>query len=170
MIVLDVDGVLTDGKLFFSSDGEAIKGFHVRDGMGITLAHRAGIHTAIITGRTSKIVAKRAGELHIQDVCQGSSDKWAVLTVLRQKYHLDLTEICYIGDDLNDLPLVNTVGFSCAVADGAAEVKEAADYITQYAGGCGAVREVVEYILKAQGRWDDLVATYRKPGDHQLCQ
>lgn len=163
LLVLDVDGVLTGGQLVFGPDGEAMKVFHVHDGLGITAAHRAGLKTAVITGRESEMVRCRGVELNITEVCQGAMDKVARLEELAVKFGLALEEICYIGDDLNDLAVMLRVGLACAVANAAVEVKAAAHYVTTREGGQGAVREVVELVLKAQGKWDWVVESYQHP-------
>ena len=160
LLVLDVDGVLTDGSLIYGPQGEELKTFHVHDGLGINLARQSGLRTAIITGRDSEIVAQRARDLRIEPVLQGVRNKAAALRDLAERLQLDLAEICYVADDLNDLPAVRLAGAVVAVADAAAEVKAAADYVTTRPGGRGAVRETVEVILKAQGRWEQAVAGF----------
>lgn len=164
LLVLDVDGVLTAGQLVFGPDGEAMKVFHVQDGLGITTAHRAGLKTAVITGRESEMVHRRGLELNITEVCQGAQDKVARLEELAVKHGLLMEEICYVGDDLNDLAVMLRVGLACAVANAAPEVKAVAHYVTNREGGQGAVREVVELVLKAQGKWDSVVENYKRPG------
>lgn len=160
LIVLDVDGVLTSGELIFGTQGELMKKFHAQDGLGIALAHNAGIKTAIITGRKSPMVELRSAELKIADVYQGKMSKIEALQELMTKYNLTLEEIAYVGDDLNDLLILTRVGLPCAVANAAPEVKEHALLITKQSGGNGAVREVMEYILKAQGKWDGIISGY----------
>lgn len=160
LLILDVDGVLTDGQIIFGRDGELMKNFHSQDGLGITAAHRAGLKTAIITGRESQIVHLRSSELKIMDVYQGSISKIEALTALIAKYSLKLEEVAYVGDDLLDLPVMIQVGLSCAVANAVTEVKQRAHFVTVRPGGHGAVREVVEFILKAQEKWDDIVNAY----------
>lgn len=164
LIVLDVDGVLTNGQIVFGRDGELMKAFHAQDGLGITLAHKMGIRTAIITGRESQMVELRSQELKIEDVYQGAMSKTEALGALMDKYQLTLEEIAYIGDDLNDLPVLLRVGFACAVANAAFEVKEHAHFVTQQTGGNGAVREVIEFILKAQGNWEKIIGEYLQGG------
>ncbi|MBU2698990.1 3-deoxy-D-manno-octulosonate 8-phosphate phosphatase (KDO 8-P phosphatase) [Sporomusaceae bacterium BoRhaA] len=170
MIVFDVDGVLTDGQMFFSRDGEALKAFHVRDGLAISLAQRAGLGVAIITARQSEMVRLRGAELKIGDIYQGSPDKVVSMQALIEKHQLDLSQICYIGDDLNDLPLLINVGLACTVANGAEEVQAVSHFVADKPGGQGAVRQIIEMILKSQGKWEDLVAAYRRPGCIGLCQ
>jgi 3-deoxy-D-manno-octulosonate 8-phosphate phosphatase (KDO 8-P phosphatase) len=162
MIVLDVDGVLTNGLMYFGQEGESLKAFHVHDGLGITLAHHAGIQTAIITGRTSEMVRLRAAELKIGDLYQGTLTKITALQQLLVKYTLTLSQICYVGDDLNDLPLLEQVGLACAVANAVDEVKAVSHFTTSLPGGAGAVRQVIEMILKSQGQWKATVAAYQQ--------
>ncbi len=170
LLVFDVDGVLTSGQLFFGPDGEAMKIFHAQDGLGINAAHRAGLKTALITGRESEMVRRRGTELSITDVCQGAQDKIAHLEKLLTKHDLTTDEVAYTGDDLNDLAVMEQAGLACAVANAAPEVKSAAHYVTVRAGGAGAVREIVELILKAQGKWPAVVESYRRPGGDKSCQ
>jgi 3-deoxy-D-manno-octulosonate 8-phosphate phosphatase (KDO 8-P phosphatase) len=160
LLVLDVDGVLSDGKIVFGHDGELMKNFNSQDGLGITIAHRAGLRTAIITGRESQIVHLRGSELKIADICQGSRNKVEALTELIAKYNISLDEVAYVGDDLNDLPVLVRVGLACAVANAVPEVKGYAHLVTNHQGGQGAVREVVEFILKTQGKWESIVSAY----------
>lgn len=160
LFVMDVDGVLTDGTLYFGAKGEALKGFHVLDGMGISLAKKAGLIPAIITGRMSEIVAARARELGIADVYQGRADKRQALEELFSHYNVTAEETAYMGDDLNDLSLLRQVALPIAPANAVPEVKAAAHVVTDKSGGSGAVREALEYILKKQGHWDSLIAQY----------
>lgn len=160
LVVFDVDGVLTDGSIIIGQEGELSKTFHAQDGMGISLAHRAGLRTAIITGRESQIVARRAAELAMGDVHQGAGSKTAALKALLAKYQLEPEQVAYVGDDLNDLPVLLQVGLACAVANAVPEVKERVHYISQKAGGQGAVREIMELILQAQDKWTALVDGY----------
>lgn len=150
LFITDVDGVLTDGRIVLGNDGEELKFFHVHDGLGIKLAQEAGIKTAIITGRESKLVSRRAGELEISEVHQNIKDKLAVFDSLLEKYEISAENAAYIGDDLNDLPILERVGLSLSVANGVEEVREKVDYVTEKAGGEGAVREVIELILASQ--------------------
>lgn len=160
LLILDVDGVLTDGHIIFGRDGELMKNFHAQDGLGITIAHKAGLKTAIITGRESQIVQLRSSELKILDVYQGSKNKLEALYELVEKYNLALEEVAYVGDDLIDLAVMTKVGLSCAVANAVPEVKSHAHLVTNHHGGKGAVREVVEFILKSQGKWEEIIASY----------
>jgi len=160
LIIFDVDGVLTEGHIIFGQDGEALKAFHCQDGMGISLAHKAGLKTAIITGRESQIVHRRATELRIGDIHQGAADKVIALHSLMQKHCLTFEQIAYVGDDINDLPVMVQVGLPCAVANAVPEVKAVAKYIAIRQGGNGAVRDIIEYILKSQNAWENMIAEY----------
>lgn len=160
LIIFDVDGVLTDGKLTLSANGELVKNFNVYDGMGISLLHNAGIKTAIITGRKSEIVKLRSEELKITDVYQGDNNKIRAFEELQEKYKLAVDEIAYVGDDLLDLPIMTKVGFACAVHNAVIDVKTRAHYISEADGGNGGVREIAELILKAQDKWDAIISSY----------
>ncbi|MFT8322964.1 MAG: HAD-IIIA family hydrolase [Bacillus sp. (in: firmicutes)] len=150
LIVLDVDGVLTDGRLFIGSDGVEYKAFHTQDGMGISLAHQAGIKTAIITGRKSMAVIKRAEELKIDFIYEGIVDKLTVLQELIDQIGIDIEEVCYMGDDLNDIPVLTEVGFPCAPNNAIDYVKKQVKLVTKTSGGYGAVREMIDFLLKQQ--------------------
>lgn len=163
VVVFDVDGVLSDGHIYMGLQGEAMKAFSARDGMGITLLHRAGIKTAIITGRQSEIVANRARELKITRVWQGCSDKREAWEELKQELQVKDEEIAYAGDDLNDLPLLLKAGLAATVADAVPEVSDAAQLQSSYNGGQGAVREIAEFILKRQNKWQQLVEGFTGP-------
>ena len=156
LIILDVDGVLTDGGIYMGPDGEAMKRFDIKDGAGIMLWQRTGGMTAILTGRSSKIVENRAKELKISVVRQGCADKRAVYEELKQELNLSDDEIAYIGDDFIDLPVMRVVGLPIAVADAAPEARNAARLVMTHAGGHGAIREAVERILRAQNKWESL--------------
>jgi len=160
LLVLDVDGVLSDGRIIFGHDGELMKNFNSQDGLGITVAHKAGLRTAIITGRESQIVHLRGSELNIADIYQGTKNKVEALSDLIAKYKVTLEEVAYVGDDLNDLPVLVRVGLACAVANAVPEVKNYAHFVTNHQGGQGAVREVIEFILKTQGKWESIVNAY----------
>ena len=151
MILMDVDGTLTDGTLTVQSDGEELKSYHVHDGMGIFMAHLMGFRTGIITGKTSKGLEKRAKILNIQELHQGILDKKTILEKIAQTHGLDLSEIAYIGDDRGDLSVMSTVGFAAAVADAHHSVKDSCHMICTFPGGRGAVREFIEFILESQG-------------------
>ncbi len=149
-IFLDVDGVLTDGTVIYGSDGSELKGFDSQDGFGITAAIKSGIRVGIITGRKSEVVERRAAELGIVDVYQGSIDKVTPLEKVKRTYALDKSEIAYVGDDILDLPILLKVGFSAAPANSVRQVKMRVDYVCKAQGGHGAVREVIDLMLKAQ--------------------
>lgn len=160
LILSDVDGVLTDGGVVFNNQGIETKTFHIRDGLGIKLWMRAGFHFGIITARTSHIVKVRARELGIELVRQGFEEKLPVACELIRDLNLTPEQVCFVGDDLTDIPVIRSVGLGIAVADAADEVRDAAHHTTKVRGGCGAVREVVETVLKAKNRWEDLIQRY----------
>lgn len=160
LLAFDVDGVLTDGAIIYGNDGGEMKAFNVQDGLGISLAHRAGLATAIITGRESEMVKRRGTELKITHIYQNALDKAVLLHQLCTDHSLNPAEVAYVGDDLNDLPVLLRVGFAAAVANAVPEVKEHVHYVARREGGRGAVREIIEYILRAQNKWDDVVAHY----------
>jgi YrbI family 3-deoxy-D-manno-octulosonate 8-phosphate phosphatase len=157
LIVSDVDGVLTDGGLIYDNQGIETKKFHSRDGLGIKLWKRAGFDFGIVTARASHIVKFRAGELGIDILRQGFEEKLGVTQQILGERHLQMEQLCYIGDDLTDLPVIRLAGLGVAVADAADEVRAAARYVTSLPGGRGAVREVIEVILKAKNRWEDVI-------------
>ena len=161
LLLLDVDGVLTDGRLAFDGAGREIKFFHIRDGQGIRFLQQAGIRVGIITGRKSEAVDFRAQDLGIDLVFQKVRDKERTLGAILRKEDLRAEQVCYVGDDLVDLAVLSCVGLAVAVADGAREVKTLAHYTTRFPGGRGAVREICEIILKAQGKWEKIIQTYR---------
>ena len=160
LLLMDCDGVLTDGRIWIFENGEEQKGFHTRDGLGLDLLHRAGLKSGIISGRTSSAVERRAQTLGMTYVCQGCEDKRKAFADIVAQAALTNAEVAFVGDDLNDLPLTLQSGLGVAVADAAPEVRKHAHYVTNALGGYGAIREVVELILKAQGRWEDLVKHY----------
>jgi 3-deoxy-D-manno-octulosonate 8-phosphate phosphatase (KDO 8-P phosphatase) len=162
LLLMDCDGVLTDGRLWLTDDGDEQKSFNTHDGLGLSLLHRAGIKSGIITGRSSRAVARRAQELGIEFVCQGSPDKIAAFEQLLTEAGVDENEVAFVGDDLPDIPIMNRAELAVAVADAVEETRAVAHYITRAKGGRGAVREVIEIILKSQGRWHDLVEDYLK--------
>ena len=161
-LVLDVDGVLTKGDITYTSSGEELKTFHAKDGMGLAIAHYMGLQTAIITGRSSPIVERRAKELNISHIQMGSHNKSVGLQVVLDTLQLEAHEVAYMGDDLNDLGVMSRVGLAMTPQDGVAEIKDIAHYICQANGGEGAVREAVEYILKREGLWEEAVRKYRE--------
>lgn len=154
LLILDVDGVLTDGGITFDSKANELKTFHVRDGHGLVMLRKAGVKIAIISGRNSRAVDRRAKELGITDVWQKCSDKLAAYHKLLAKYGLEDGDVAFIGDDVVDIPLLRKVGFPAAPADAVTEAKEAALFITAAGGGKGAVREVCDLILKSSGKWN----------------
>ena len=158
-LLTDVDGVLTDGRLHFDHQGNETKVFHVHDGAAFAYWHRAGFGSGFLSGRDCPAVVHRAAGLGIAEVHLGNLDKLPVAEEIARRRGLEMYEIAYIGDDLLDLPVLRRVGFAAAVPNGRPEVRAVAHYVTAVAGGAGAVREVVEIILKAKGLWDDVVAT-----------
>lgn len=160
LLLMDCDGVLTDGRIWLFANGEEQKGFHTRDGLGIELWHRAGLTSGIISGRESSAVERRARALGMTYVSLGRSDKEQIFDETLSKARVTNQEVAYIGDDLNDIPLMLRSGLGVAVADASRETREHAHYVTQLAGGYGAVREVIELILKAQNRWSELIRVY----------
>ena len=161
LILSDVDGVMTDGRVIFDNQGIESKQFHIRDGQAVRLWQHAGGQFGIVTGRTSQIVKLRAEELDIEIVRQGISDKWSVVQSLCDELEIDPTEVCFVGDDLPDLAPIQNVGLGVAVADAAEEVCQAADYVTSQVGGHGTIREVVELILKNTNRWQSALKKYQ---------
>ena len=162
LLLMDCDGVLTDGQLELLENGDEQKTFHARDGQGISLFHRAGWKTGIISGRTSSAVERRAQDLKMAFVRQYAKDKIAALEEIVAAAGVSADECAYIGDDVADIPVMRRVGFAVAVADAVEETKQAAHYVTEVKGGHGAVREVTDLILKAQGHWEDLMKLYRQ--------
>ena len=160
LLVLDVDGVLTDGQLFFGEEGEMLKAFNIQDGLGIKLLQSAGIQVGIITGRTSASLKFRAEELGISFITQGRADKFPVLEERRLQYSLELHEIGFLGDDLPDIKCIQQVGLGICVANSNIAVAQLADWQTEKTGGSGAVREVADLILAAQGKLDHIISRY----------
>lgn len=161
LLLLDVDGVLTDGGIILGESDQEFKIFNIKDGLGIKLAQAAGLEVGIITGRASAAVQRRAEDLGIKILFQGQSDKRAAYEQIRANLGLGDHEIAYVGDDLNDLPVLRRVGVRCTVADASEDVKREADYISQLPGGKGAVREIIEWILKRQGKWEFVIQKFR---------
>jgi 3-deoxy-D-manno-octulosonate 8-phosphate phosphatase (KDO 8-P phosphatase) len=182
LLLFDVDGVLTDGKLFFLPDREKseetsqlsaqgsieFKGFHAHDGVATSLARLGGLRTGLITRRFSETVALRARDLRLEFVEQGSQDKGTALAEIARQAGLNLDEIAFVGDDIVDLPAMRAGGLAIAVKNARTEVKNEAHYVTPHAGGDGALRDAVEFILKAQGKWKKAVDDYLggKSGTH----
>jgi len=162
LLVMDVDGVLTDGRIVYESRGADVKAFHVLDGQAVKYWRRAGHEAAILSGRASPTIRRRAEELEIRTVVEDAKVKWPAFQKILKRFRRTADRACYIGDDLPDLPVMARVGFAVATAGAVEEVKRAAHYITRHEGGSGAVREVVELILKYQERWDALMQRYRE--------
>ena len=160
LLVCDVDGVLTDGRLYFTPDGQELKSFHARDGHGIKLLQRTGVATAVISGRNSPAVALRMSSLGVEHVYQGHEDKRVPFASLLDALNLAPEQVAYVGDDLLDLPLMRRVGLAIAVADAHFTLSDAAHWRTAQAGGCGAVREVCDLIMLAQQTLNDVIASY----------
>jgi 3-deoxy-D-manno-octulosonate 8-phosphate phosphatase (KDO 8-P phosphatase) len=160
MLILDVDGVMTDGRVIMDDSGREIKHFDVRDGHGIKLIARYGIKVVLLTGRQSEVVLHRAHDLGIKEIYQKVFNKKEVFVKILRKNKLDAAEAAFIGDDIIDIPVLKAAGFSAAVADALDVVKKSVDYVTQNKGGRGAVREVCEMILRAQGKWPEIAAKY----------
>ena len=160
ILVMDVDGVMTDGRIIINDDGRETKNFDVRDGHGIKLVQRYGIEVALLTGRQSEVVKHRANELGITEVHQKIFNKKEVFAEILQKNNLNANQAAFIGDDIIDIPVLKEAGFSATVADAIDIVKKTVDYVTKNKGGRGAVREVCEMLLQAQGRWPEIAAKY----------
>jgi len=161
LLLLDVDGVLTDGKLYYGNSGEELKAFNIQDGLGIKLLQQGGIQVGIITGRVSTLLQRRADELGINPVIQGREDKLTALRELLENQNLGLHQIAFMGDDLPDLSAINLVGLGITVANACSTLAAKADWQTLRSGGDGAVREAAEMILKAQGKFDTLVERFK---------
>jgi 3-deoxy-D-manno-octulosonate 8-phosphate phosphatase (KDO 8-P phosphatase) len=160
LIVLDVDGTLTDGTVLYDQNGGESKAFHVADGLGIVMAQAAGLRVAVVSGRRSAAVERRMAELRVEDCLLGIGDKASCLRDLMAKYHLQPQGMAFVGDDINDLPAFDVAGTRIAVADASLLVRDRADWVTPRAGGRGAVRDAVEEILHRQGRLDQAVTAY----------
>jgi 3-deoxy-D-manno-octulosonate 8-phosphate phosphatase (KDO 8-P phosphatase) len=160
MLAMDVDGVLTDGTIILHHDGTESKRFSLLDGHGIKMWHRAGLQVAWISGRASDATRRRAEQLDVKLVFEGATTKVPVFEELLRTNGLEARQVAYIGDDLLDLPIVRRAGLGVAVANAVDELKQHADYVTTKAGGAGAVREVIEHILKSSGRWNELMERY----------
>ncbi|PIV39278.1 MAG: hypothetical protein COS29_03495 [Candidatus Omnitrophica bacterium CG02_land_8_20_14_3_00__42_8] len=157
LLILDVDGVLTDGRIIYDNFGDEIKCFNVYDGFGMTLLHRAGIKSVIITAKKTRIVKRRAKDMHVAKV-YSNYEKLKVYEKVIKRFRVKDEETCFIGDDLIDLPVLKRAGLSIAPPEAMEEVKNICHYITKKSGGRGAVREVIEIILKAQGLWDKVTS------------
>jgi 3-deoxy-D-manno-octulosonate 8-phosphate phosphatase (KDO 8-P phosphatase) len=168
MILMDVDGVLTQGGIIMGNHGEALKIFNIQDGLGITLARLAEIKVGIITGRESELVSRRARELKFDVIMQGFYHKLPAYLEVKQSYGLNDDEICYIGDDLLDIDILERVGLAICPANARPEIKNIVDFVTRENGGEGAVRKVIDTILTVQGRWDSVLQTCRWQGEDTL--
>lgn len=164
LLVLDVDGVLTEGGIIYVDDGKEIKNFHVRDGSGLAVWKHVGKKSAIITGRKSRIVEVRAAELDINPVFQGTTQKLEPFRQILAATQLTADQACFIGDDFPDLPVMRSCGLAVAVADACPDVLAKAHYVTRSPGGRGAVRETIELILHCQGHWQPIVEKFRNEG------
>ena len=162
LLLMDCDGVMTDGRIMLLENGDEQKTFNVRDGHGIVLFHRAGLKTGIISGRSSSFVQKRAWELGMPQefVWQGCHNKIETFEDVLARAQLETSAVAFIGDDVTDIPIMQRVGFAVAVADAEEGTKRAAHFVTERTGGHGAVRDVTDLILKAQGKWDELMKRY----------
>jgi len=160
LLVLDIDGVMTDGRIIYSVYGDELKFFDVQDGFGITLLNRAGIKSVIITAKKSRIVKLRGRDMKVAKSYQGYIDKLIPFAMILREFKVTPEEICFIGDDLIDVPVLKRVGFAVAVPNAAPEVKTFAHYVTSRPGGRGAVRELCDMILKSQGKWDLATSQY----------
>jgi 3-deoxy-D-manno-octulosonate 8-phosphate phosphatase (KDO 8-P phosphatase) len=160
LLLMDCDGVLTDGRIWIIDENEDQKAFHIRDGLALELWHRAGLRSGIISGRSSTAVSRRAKGLNISIVHLGQNDKLKAFEETLLETGVSSDEVAFIGDDLNDIPLMLRCGLAIAVSDASSETKARAHYITRASGGNGAVREAIELILKVQNKWDAVVAGY----------
>ncbi|MHB1001382.1 MAG: KdsC family phosphatase [Armatimonadota bacterium] len=170
LLAMDVDGVLTQGDIIYSSTDEEIKAFNIQDGLGLAVARHAGLLTAIVTGRASHAVQRRSVELGITEVCQGVRFKSCAIKMLMEKYSLQSSEIAFIGDDINDIPAFAESGLRIAVNNASIDLKKHSNYITEKNGGCGAVREVIEIILGSQDKWDTAVKSFLRDLEQTECK
>jgi 3-deoxy-D-manno-octulosonate 8-phosphate phosphatase (KDO 8-P phosphatase) len=168
LLILDVDGVLTDGKIIMNDQGYESKHFDVRDGHGLKMLMRYGINVALVTGRRSDVVEHRAKDLGIRDVYQGIFNKAEILDQILQKMNIHAEKAAYMGDDIVDIPIMRRVGLAVAVRDAVEDTKNVAHYVTKKKGGRGAVRELCEIILKAQNHWQDMIGKYEMNGQTPL--
>ncbi|MFH2139053.1 MAG: HAD-IIIA family hydrolase [Candidatus Omnitrophota bacterium] len=159
-LIVDVDGILTSGSIVYGNFTDDYRAFHVHDGMGFVLWHKAGLKSAIITSKSSRAVSRRVKELKIGIIAKNVKNKLVIFNKMLKKMKLNADEVCYIGDDLLDMAVLQSVGFSATVPQACDDVKGCVDYITNKSAGKGAVREVIELILKYQGKWESLVKQY----------
>lgn len=169
-IIMDVDGVLTDGMIILGSGNAELKSFHTRDGMAIIIAHRCGIKIGFITGRTSEVVQRRSEELQIDYLFQGTRDKLSKLIEISLSENMNLENICYIGDDIIDIPILKRVGFSATVLDAPDEVKSCVSYVSKNRGGREAVRDIIRHILVHQGKWNETIDSMIKEWEKEGIQ
>jgi len=160
LFILDIDGVMTDGRIVYGNYGDELKFFDVQDGFGVLLARKAGLKVAIITAKGSKVVKMRAKELNIDALYQNSIDKLKAFKKLLKKIRVAEEEVCFMGDDLVDIPVLKKVGLAVAVPNAVSEVKMHAHMITARTGGRGAVREVCDFLIKSQGKWEEATSKY----------
>ncbi len=160
-IIADVDGVLTDGRIVYRHDAKEIKVFNVKDGLAVKLARQAGIKIFLISGRSSPALLRRSREMGVERLWQGATNKLPIFDIIKKKYGLIPGQICCIGDDLPDLKLLSNAGLGVAVPDAPEDVRRAADLNTEKRGGMGVLREMVEFILKAQGKWKNVIKHYK---------
>lgn len=170
LLAMDVDGVLTKGEITYSDSGDELKVFNIHDGLGLAVCKHAGLITAVITGRTSTAIQRRAEELGINDLYQKVRDKAVAIRSLMKKHNIDQNQIAFIGDDINDIPAFRMSGLSIAVNNASVDLKQCADHITGSNGGEGAVREVIEMILRAQGKWDSAVELFLNDLETSECR
>ncbi len=162
VLILDIDGVMTDGRIVYGIYGDELKFFDVQDGFGITLLDRVGIRTVIVTAKKSRIVKMRARDLKVAKIYQGFADKLIPFNDILKKFKIPAEEACFMGDDLIDMPVLKRAGFAIAVPNAVEEVQKQAHYVTAKMGGRGAVREVCDIILKSQGKWEEAASRYFK--------
>lgn len=160
LVIMDIDGVMTDGRIIYSIYGDELKFFDVQDGFGITLLNRAGIKSVIITAKKSRIVKLRCRDMKVRKAYQGYVDKLVPFNDILRRFGVKPEEVCFVGDDLIDIPVLKRVGFAVAVPNAVDEVKSASHYVTSKTGGRGAVREICDLIIKSQGKWDLATAKY----------
>jgi 3-deoxy-D-manno-octulosonate 8-phosphate phosphatase (KDO 8-P phosphatase) len=162
LLLMDCDGVLTDGRIVLLPGGDEVKFFNSLDGQGLKLAAKAGLRTGIITIRRSRVLEQRAAEVAVNHLCQQVENKLDAYEMVIRKEEVADDEVAYVGDDLPDLPPMKRVGLAIAVANAVEEVKQAAHYVTKNSGGSGAVREAIEVVLKAQGKWAEIIASFSR--------
>ena len=162
LVIFDVDGVLTDGRIVYDSRGTDLKFFDVADGLGMALLDKAGIDTVMMTAKGSRVVSRRAKDFNIKAVYQDCRDKLATFEKIQARFKIKPEEVCFVGDDLVDLPVLKRVGFAVSVPNAVDEAREVSHYITKKPGGRGAVREICDMILKTQGKWEEVIARYNR--------